>query len=177
MADFKGGRGKKVGYKTQMYRIPTPLRPTVERLGMQFRLLWDGLVDPTGEKLISRIEGVIPDPSLLSDSNTRNQISGKGKVAISDIKYQELEDKLARCQSNCAELRQENQRLLADAAKADAAISELRSLLEQAQPQPAASESAAALLQDALKLKANAGGAIKDKIREALALLANADSQ
>lgn len=34
-----------------------------------------------------------------------------------------------------------------------------------------------ALLQQSLLLKANAGGAIKDKIREALRLLAKADSQ
>ncbi len=182
MADFKGGRGKKVSYETQMYRIPTPLRPTVERLGMQFRLLWDGLVDPTGEKLISRLNAAIPDPEQLADDNGKNQISGKSEAAISDIKYAELEDKLALCDRNCDGLRQENQRLLADAAKADAAISQLLKQLEdqaklateeierlQSQSRPSANpEAAITLLQDALLLKANSGGAIKRQIEKAL---------
>lgn len=42
----------------------------------------------------------------------------------------ELEDRLARRDRDCAELQRENQRLLADAAKADAAIGSLRSQLE-----------------------------------------------
>lgn len=99
-------------------------------MALQFRLLWDELTDPTGTKLISRIQAAIPDPDQLADNDEQNQILGKAHISISDIKYQELEDKLAGCQHNCSELQRENQRLLADQAKADAAIGELRSQLE-----------------------------------------------
>lgn len=86
MAHFKGGRGKKVGYETQMYRIPSPMRPIVEKAGLQFRLLWDGLTDPTGEKLISRIERAIADPEQLGENYNLNQISGNHLVSVPDIK-------------------------------------------------------------------------------------------
>ncbi len=86
MAHFKGGRGKKVTYETQMYRIPSPMRPVVEKAGLQFRLLWDGLTDPTGEKLISRIERAIADPEQLGENYNLNQISGNHLVSVPDIK-------------------------------------------------------------------------------------------
>lgn len=283
MADFKGGRGKKVSYETQMYRIPTPLRPTVESLGLQFRLLWDGLVDPTGQKLISRIEAAIPDPEQLANGNGHNLISGKAVVAIPDIKYRDQDDAeadeddadedsdptneqtireqaakirdyvtqikfldkelaaarehgkrsglerelqialdaaqkmetgwerdrqaLKEREEDKKQLQSENERLLADQARADAAIKELSDQLDskqsqledqamkaeqwytkakaaeeeierlrsQLQPQPAAAPEAIPLLQEALLLKANAGGKIKDKIREALALLGSSE--
>lgn len=109
MADFKGGRGKKTGYETQMYRIPTPLKPVVEAMGMQFRLLWDGLIDPKGENLISRLEQVIPDPSQLKEATQDNLISSlreKEQKLISGLT--ELEAKLADCQQENADLKQKS---------------------------------------------------------------------
>ena len=82
----------------------------------------------------------------------------------------ELEDKLARCDRNCKTLREENQRLLADQAKADAAINKLRSQLEELELGGDTTK-ASEILKEALTLKANAGGEIKKQIREALKLI------
>lgn len=131
-SEFRGGRGKRVEYATEMYRIPSALKPTVQNLGRQFRLLWGGLSDPTGEKLISRIEAAIPDPEQLGGDNLKP-----------DIKYKELEDKLA-------ELEQENKNLRSQLATAQSKYEHARKLAE-----------------DSLKLPANTGGRIKAKIREA----------
>lgn len=128
----KGGRGKTAPYKTEMYRIPTDLKPIIMNLGMQFKRLYGGLSDPTGKKLISRIEAAIPDPDQLGGDSLKP-----------DIKYKELEDKLA-------ELEQENQ--------------ELRSQLAIAQ---AKYDHALKLAEESLKVPANTGGKIKAKIRKA----------
>lgn len=59
MADFKGGRGKRAPYETVMYRIPAPIKPTVEMFGHAYRVLVDGVVDPNGEDLIKRVKDAI----------------------------------------------------------------------------------------------------------------------
>lgn len=224
--EFIGGRGKKVGYETQMYRIPTPLKPTVEKLGLQFRLLWDGLTDPKGEKLISRIELAIPDKEQLAASNGANQISGKGEAVVFDIKnelaelrsrladteadrdqYQtsaeqwaavaehnlelldsakgelaEVRKQLADCQMDCKRLVVEKERLKADSERADEQLTLVRKQLtssralekdatEQLAGEMSKSFKAADILKEALELKANTGGKIKNRIREALQLI------
>lgn len=90
--DFVGGRGKKVSYETEMFRIPTLLKPTVQLIGLQFRLQWDGLSDPQGKNLISRLQLAIPNIEQPADTNKRNQISGKQKVPKPDSKYKEDEE-------------------------------------------------------------------------------------
>jgi hypothetical protein len=90
----KGGRGKAALYKTEMYRIPTALKPTIMTLGTQFKRLYGGLVDPTGEKLISRIEAAIPDLDQIGANGSKNMISSNEAEGIADIKYQELEAEL-----------------------------------------------------------------------------------
>lgn len=174
MADFRGGRGKKVTYETQMYRIPSPLRPTVERLGTQFRMLWDGLVDPKGEKLISRIEAAIPDPEQLGKLDEIDQISSKERQPILDIKNKEVEEENAKLRSQLDDMAARANEWHDRAKAAEAKLEQLHS---QPVVPMVVNPEAITLLLDAIKLKANAGGAIKRKIEQALALLTGANSQ
>lgn len=191
MADFKGGRGKKAGYETQMYRIPVPLKPTVERLGLQFRLLWDGLIDPRGEKLISRIEAVIPDPEQLDDDQ-KNLISGISSLDLPDIKFKELEDKLALADTAISELRSQleeqkrteqalrrgQKHLEQELEEANQEIERLQLQHTESQNRPALDPEAIALLQDAITPKSKGGSyaannatGLKKLVEQALALL------
>lgn len=187
MADFKGGRGKKTGYQTEMYRIPSPVRPVIEKLGMQFRLLWDGVSDPKGEKLISRIEIAIPDcEQPLIDK----LISSKEEVSISDIKYEDEEDTKevepdepdTTDEQTIRDQADKNFKLLTENRMLDRELSEVRSQLascktlekdatEQLALEMSNGFKAADILKEALKLKAGNGGAIKVKIKEALQLI------
>lgn len=178
MAEFKGGRGKKVSYETQMYRIPTPLKPTLERLGLQFRLLWDGLTDPRCEKLVSRVEAAILDPEQLETSNQENLISG-----ITD--KNNLISSLAK---EIEALKEENSKLqwrLDDMAakagewyeKAKMATEEIERIKSQ-QTRTTISPEAIALLQNAIAPKskggsytANNASGMRQLVEQALALL------
>lgn len=186
MADFKGGRGKKAGYETQMYRIPTPLRPVVEAMGLQFRLLWDGISDPKGEKLISRIQAAIPDPEQIGGGNGQNLMSDNEdcQKQISSLRAQvkslgadadRYHSELSKAKDDIDFLRIE---LVDKERKADKwydkfveTEAELERLRTQSQSKPAVKPEAIALLQEALKLPANTGGKIKEKIKSALALI------
>lgn len=186
MADFKGGRGKKAGYETQMYRIPTPLRPVVEAMGLQFRLLWDGLSDPQGEKLISRIQAAIPDSEQIGCSNGKNLISDNEdyQKQISSLQTQvkmlgadadryhfELSKAKDEIDFLCIQLEDKDRKAVKWYDKVVEAEAELERLRTQPQSQPAVNPEVIALLQEALKLPANTGGKIKEKIKSALALI------
>lgn len=81
MADFKGGRGKRAPYETVMYRIPVPIKPVVEILGHTYRLLVDGVADPTGDNLINRVKqailysGAYHPPTTSESPNTDSEDS------------------------------------------------------------------------------------------------------
>jgi chromosome segregation ATPase len=129
-------------------------------LGTQFKRLYGGLSDPTGKNLISRIEAAIPDPEQLGQDETKL-----------DIKYKELEAKLARLEQEKQQLQstltevfesdKERQKLLTQLKQQN---QELRSQLATAQ---AKYDHARKLAEESLKLPANTGGKIKAKIREA----------
>lgn len=106
----RGGRGKKAPYETIHYRIPQPIKSTVEILAEHYRELALSESNAESEQLLKRIQDAIA-----------GELPVKEKPGTKFV-------------------------------KAD---------LEQI----------IALLQDGLKLKANAGGKIKERIREALELL------
>jgi hypothetical protein len=110
MSDFKGGRGKKAPYKTGHYRIPQPIKPTVEMLADQYRELVANDSQVEASAMLERVNEAIVD-------------------------NQKIENKPG-----------------SNFSKAD---------LEQVVD----------ILQEALKLKANAGGAIKERIKVVLSLL------
>jgi hypothetical protein len=111
MTDYsKGGRGKKAPYETVHYRIPQPIKPTVEMLAERYRKLVTTESSVKAEELLKRVHD-----SVANELTTENKPGTKfTKVDLEQI---------------------------------------------------------ITLLQDGLKLKANAGGKIKERIREALELL------
>lgn len=111
---IKGGRGKKAPYQTVHYRIPEPIKPTVEILAEQYRQLIVAQSLTEAEELLEWIRLTI----------TNSQAVSKKPGTKFNTKFNEND-------------------------------------LEQV----------VSILQDALKLKANAGGAIKQCIREAINLL------
>ena len=111
MSDYiKGGRGKKAPYETVHYRIPQPIKPSVETIAERYRELVTADSAAEAEEMLERIQ-----TSILGD--------------------------------------------VLDESKPGTKFNEAN--LEQI----------VSILQEALTLKANAGGKIKDRIREALKLL------
>ena len=106
----KGGRGKKAPYQTSHYRIPQPIKPTVEILAEQYRELVAAESTVEAEEMLERVQAAIT--GNVPDENKPG------------TKFNEAN-------------------------------------LEQI----------VSVLQEALTLKANAGGKIKDRIREVLKLL------
>lgn len=56
---FKGGRGKRAPYQTEMRRIPSPLRRIVDRLSDEYKSLVHEYYDPMDEELLVRVSCVI----------------------------------------------------------------------------------------------------------------------
>lgn len=111
MSDYsKGGRGRKAPYQTVHYRIPEPIKPTVELLADRYRQLSNAdLIDEANE-LLEEVQSTI--------------IKNQAVSAKAGTKFNEDD-------------------------------------LEQV----------VFILKEALKLKANAGGAIKERIREVIAII------
>ncbi len=113
MSDYsKGGRGKKAPYQTVHYRIPEPIKPTVEMLAEQYRQLATAQSVDEANEMLKRIQNSI--------------VSNQPEASKADTKFVEVD-------------------------------------LEQIVD----------ILQEALKLKANAGGKIKGRIREVIYLIKN----
>lgn len=94
MADFRGGRGKRVPYKTVMYRIPAPIKPVVEVFGFAYRLLVDGVADPDGENLIKRVENAIAATGYepKSDPVEKPQISDEDDDSDNEDSDSDIDD-------------------------------------------------------------------------------------
>lgn len=91
----KGGRGKLAPYKTIHYRIPEPIKSTVERLAAAYRTLagtrsWDEC-----SKLLGKVESVICN----DDNDEKRQLTAydeivenlQNELAISKEKIEQLE--------------------------------------------------------------------------------------
>ena len=123
---LKLGRGQKAPYQTTHCRIPTPIKPIVERIAEDYKqCVFAGEDSEEALKKISQ--------------------SLEGKEPAQDVK--ELKKEIVQLQRFLSGERQ----------RADEAVAEgLR---------------AATILKEALKLKPQAGGAIKQEIRKALQLI------
>lgn len=151
---FKGGRGKKAPYPTEMRRIPSPIKGIVDRLSSEYKHLVLEYYQPEDERLLQRVSEVLAEPFL-------NQI-------------QELSQDRADLQAKTLKLEQESAQLRSQLADLSLKLKKAESEY-QSNSQPISStiadSKAIISLREALTLKANAGGAIKRKIEEALALL------
>lgn len=183
MAEFKGGRGKKAPYETVMYRIPSPVKSVVEMLAQQYRQLLDGIVDPTGEGLIRRVEDAIADPSHLGhESRSRHE---QESAAVTD----KLRLQLAAMEEENASLRSQLDSMAAKAGEwydlakeaeklAEDRLQEIFALRNESQNRLAADPEAIALLQGAITPKGKGGSyaannatGLKRLVEQALALL------
>jgi hypothetical protein len=139
----KGGRGKRAPYTTEHYRIPTPLKAVINEICNNYRELVQNYYDPYDSQLIdSAVKGTSPQDSLILDLDTR----------------------LATANKTIEELREENeylQKYLADK------VSFLEKVIQHNHELKVNQDK---ILTQALKLRANAGGAIKREIEKAIAL-------
>ena len=88
----KGGRGKKAPYETVHYRIPKPLKSTVQKLSNTYKSLFD---TKYSNELIVNVEKVIN----LTNCKGENDIEGITKVGT---KYSELKEAVQRWQKAIA---------------------------------------------------------------------------
>lgn len=187
MADYKGGRGKRAPYETVMYRIPVPIKPLVELIGHTYRLLVDGVADPNGEQLIRRVEdavyatgyqpepdnedfdSVIDDPSEPTDDEVIKDQARIIERLTTEVKV--LERELAEAQERRSQQELEINQLQSQLEKIKASE---KDALDQLCNCHSDAFKAADILKAALKLKSNAGGAIKREIEKVLPLIDDA---
>ena len=88
MADFtKGGRGKKAPYETIHYRIPKPLKSTIQKLSNAYKSL---LNTKYSDELIVNVEEVINLTGYEGDNDT--------KLTKTGTKYSELKQQVQNWQ-------------------------------------------------------------------------------
>jgi len=93
----KGGRGKAAPYQTVHYRIPEPIKPTVERLAAAYRILVvDGSLSGAHEQLLKKVDDTITGAT---ESSSYSEL-------------EELHSKLAVAQEQIDQLRAERERVL-----------------------------------------------------------------
>lgn len=144
-----GGRGKRAPYRTTHYRMPTALKPVVEEMTAKYRELVD--------------EFEVDDPALIK--------AVVSAIATSDFKNTEELSKVSE-QIKSLEIKlklsnKENKELTEKLALIEKSNYTLLEQLKKLKCPP----QAILVLENALLLKANAGGAIKEKIKEALHLI------
>ena len=139
-----GGRGKRAPYQTTMYRIPAPLKPTVENLAASYRDIVGDFENPEDPELVAAAISVIA-PGI-------NSVEMEAELSLVKQQKLEISKKLVALTEKYNELREQ---LETDG-------------IEHTQ---VGNEQATNILQQALILKPNAGGAIKEEIRKALKLL------
>lgn len=186
MADYKGGRGKRAPYETVMYRIPAPIKPVVELIGHTYRLLVDGVADPKGEQLIRRVEDAVyatgyqPQPQSnpedfdpdINDPSEPTDVEVI-KTQVKMIESLTTEVKVLERELTEAQERRSQQELEINQLRLQ--LEQFKALEKNATEQLCECHSdafkAADILKAALKLKSNAGGAIKREIEKALPLI------
>lgn len=184
MADYKGGRGKRAPYETVMYRIPAPIKPIVELIGHTYRLLVDGVADPKGEQLIRRVENAVYATGYQPQSDPEDfdpDIDDQSEPADSEVIKTQVK-MIEKLTTEVKVLEREVAKDQERRSQQELEINQLRLQLEQfkaleknATDQLCECHSdafkAADILKAALKLKSNAGGAIKREIEKALPLI------
>ena len=144
-----GGRGKRAPYKTTHYRMPYALKPIVEKMVAKYReLVCEYEADSPA--LVKDVISAI----ALDDYKNREELS----LISEQIKLLEIELKFVQ---------QENKELTEELASKERYNYTLQSQLEKFKRVP----QVVLLLENALQMRANAGGAIKEKIKESLHLI------
>lgn len=137
----RGGRGKAAPYSTIHYRIPEPIKPTVERLAAVYRIMVAnaGML-ATHDQLIKAVDNVISQSTSLET----NSISEVEKL---QQKVSELEAEIERLKLKEKDSREQLYECVQDGFKA------------------------ADILRPLLKLKTRQGAVMKEEIEKALKLI------
>lgn len=186
---FKGGRGKKAPYATEMRRVPSPLKALVEKLAADYKELVQEYYDPSDERLLTRVSQGLTATFLeqienLSQENddlqSKNLELEKEATEMKET-IQNLTQTYKHWHEKATVAEAESAHLLEELAAMSLKLEEQQKKKEMAETerqsnfQPIRSTIAdpkiIILLDEALKLKSNVGGAIKRKIKEALVLL------
>ena len=83
---INGGRGKKAPYDTEMYRIPKPIKETVQMLAMAFRRAYDSdLISPS--HLLNQVQATITSTNLIAGlDDARTTQSSDEAIQLSQIR-------------------------------------------------------------------------------------------
>lgn len=186
----RGGRGKIAPYQTIHYRIPKPIKPTTERLAAVYRLLVGTNFEEGVQVLLQQVDEAIA-ASLHPSSKHGTDLDRSDKVgtiycaASGDESEDEdkqaihdLERKIQELIVDNKGLQREKQALQTHCNQLDARCIELREQLAKGGKYLVGRTSTRlhipdvlVLLEQALSMSPKAGGAIKSKIREAIARL------
>lgn len=71
MTYLNGGRGKKAPYMTEMYRIPTPIKETVQLLAMAYRKVCDTDPITSPSHLLKQVQSTIALTNLISGTENK----------------------------------------------------------------------------------------------------------
>lgn len=185
----RGGRGKIAPYQTIHYRIPKPIKPTTERLAAAYRFLVGTNFEEGVQVLLQQVDEAIaslhPSNKHGTDSDRSDKVGTIYCAASGDESKDEdkqaihdLERKIQELIVDNKELQREKQALQTHCHQLDTRCSELREQFTNGGKYLVGRTSTRlhipdvlVLLEQALSMGPNAGGAIKSKIREAIARL------
>lgn len=164
----KGGRGKRADYVTVQVRCPEPIKAAVINLINQWHL---GETTPQTNQLDELQAEIIRLTQLNENLNTA--IIKPLTEAIEELKKQnnELDDENLKLHEKTGDLGLEIQILKSELSECKQNLNTSKQTTQQLNLNTSIISEARDILENALTLKANAGGKIKDAIREALELL------
>ncbi|VXD22402.1 hypothetical protein PL8927_750078 [Planktothrix serta PCC 8927] len=162
MVKPKGGRGKRADYNTVQVRCPEPIKSAVVNLINQWHLGEVQQSEPVTEltELQAEIEALKQANKNLN--TTIEELRKRNKQLDNTLEINTLKAELTECKLNLNTSMETIEQLNLNTSKC---------VTEQSNPNTGINKAARDILEDALTLKANAGGKIKDAIRQALTLL------
>ncbi|MBD2485661.1 hypothetical protein [Planktothrix sp. FACHB-1365] len=158
----KGGRGKRADYTTVQVRCPEPIKAAVVNLINQWHL---GEVQPSESateltELKTEIEALKQANQNLN--TTIEELRKQNKELESTLETNTLKTELTECNQNLNTSIETTEQINLNTSI---------DTTEQSNLNTGISQQVKDILEDALTLRANAGGKIKDAIRQALSLL------
>lgn len=165
----KGGRGKRADYVTVQVRCPEPIKAAVINLINQWHL---GGETPPQTNQLDELQAEIIRLTQLNE-NLNTAIIKPLTEAIEELKKQnnELDDENLKLHEKTGDLGLEIQILKSELSECKQNLNTSKQTTQQLNLNTSIIFEARDILENALTLKANAGGKIKDAIKQALKLL------
>ena len=159
----KGGRGKRAEYLTVQVRCPEPIKPEV----MTLINLWHSTGETTQAQQTNQLD------ELQAEINRLTQLNINLNTTIEDLKKQneQLDAENLKLHEQTGDLGLEIATLKNQLTECKENLNTSKQTTEQTNLNTGIDHKTRDILENALTLKANAGGKIKDEIRRALELL------